>query len=169
VHVGTVGGEGDVARHGQGDVVALTDDLDARSRHARAQLLFLTVLVVADRAAGDPADRGSDQRVLEFVTAREQADHRPGRSPDTCAGARLVVFRTGRGLLHGLASTRQSNERSHAHEHAGSHWYFSAMKRPRSLTSRGAAPKRWRRRDGGPHAEWAMNASTTSRSSSRRP
>ena len=99
LQVAAVEGEGDVARHVQGDVVALADHVDAGTGHARAQRGFLAVLVGADRATGEAADAGADQRALATfggIIASEQARGHADRGTDQCATAACGSDRSGR-------------------------------------------------------------------------
>ena len=98
VDVGAVGGEGDAARHVEGDVVAHALDLDAGIGELRAQLALLLVLVVADRCAAEAADRSADGRIVELVTFAQQADDRAdagadGRSAAGLGGVRVAGAR----------------------------------------------------------------------------
>ncbi|MCY1418007.1 hypothetical protein D9M71_335530 [compost metagenome] len=62
-----VGGEGDVARHDQLDVVALALDLHAGALHLPTQFGFLLVGVVAVARGGGAHRGGADQRTLATV------------------------------------------------------------------------------------------------------
>ena len=67
--------EGDVRRHVEDDVVAVAGDRNAGALELGAKLGFLLVHVVADRAAGERADAGADQRRVARAVAAAADGH----------------------------------------------------------------------------------------------
>src|SRR5690606_37478524 len=62
-----VGGEGDVARHDQLDVVTLALHFHAGALHAATQLGLLLVGVIAVTGSGCTGDRRANQRTLAAI------------------------------------------------------------------------------------------------------
>ena len=115
IQVGAVAGEGDAARHVEGDVVILAHHLDPGAGHLGAQRRLLPVLVVADGAAGHAADRGADEGVLELVAPGQKTDHRADAGADAGPGTGLVVVGAGGRLLHRDAGAAGRRAAAHLH------------------------------------------------------
>jgi hypothetical protein len=100
VEVGAVGGERDVARHVERDVVAHARDADTRPLELRPQLGLLPVHVVADASTGERAEAGSHERsllALHRAVARDEARDRAG-----CRADDRLALRAGGPLLAGV-------------------------------------------------------------------
>src|SRR3990167_3577860 len=78
-----VGGEGDIARHDQLDLIALTLHLHPRALHALAQRRFLLVGVVTVTGATGTTNGRANQRALAAVIMVDQgASSRPRQRPE---------------------------------------------------------------------------------------
>ena len=92
LHIGAVGGKGQVARHVEDDVLAITGNGNTGAFELLAQLGFLNVHVIAHATAGNRTDARPGQRTLfTFFGAVGScnADQGPGYRADGCAGSCL--------------------------------------------------------------------------------
>src|SRR5690606_23931359 len=108
-----VAGEGDVARHDQGQVVAVTLDLYASALQLQAQLVLMGSNVLPVTAGCRATDRRADQRALgALLLARSgRTDDRTADGADTTVDARLAgLSLTGIGV--GRATDQQRDTRS---------------------------------------------------------
>src|SRR5690606_25808265 len=120
VQVRAVEAEGHVARHVQGDVVAVAGDADAGTLQLGAQRGLLAILVGTHGAAGQAADAGADQGVLaalDRALAGQQAGGRTDAGADqrTLAGAVHLLLAGIR--VRGLPASGQDGDQRGGAEH----------------------------------------------------
>src|SRR6185436_20474376 len=96
------GPEGDVARHVEDEVVAVTRNRHARALQLRAQFGFLLVHVRAHARARQRTDAGADQRALASllgIVARGGTEYRARQRTDAGAlGCVVDLFLAGIGV-----------------------------------------------------------------------
>ena len=127
-----IGGEGDVRRHVQDDLVADAGDADAGAAQLLAQRRLVLVHGGADGAAGERADARADQRVAAVVAAGQQADARAETGADRSAAQRV------RNLLFAGIGVGGAG----ADEYAGGQNRDGCLLHQKSLSSMAARPGR---------------------------
>src|SRR5690606_977175 len=125
-----IGGEGDVARHVEDDLVADAGDTDPGAAQLLAQPCLLTVHVLADPSACQAAYSGADQGpfpALLGIVAAEYADGRAGNRANASADGGLAGLLFAGVRVGGLAAAQseaQGEQSGHGDFHGCPHSNF---------------------------------------------